>query len=1082
MNNNSKNSSHLLEPFKVIGLVTNHVVPAISFQSSNGSAIDSDLIDDALIYSAIGNTFYAYGVKSLIHIDIGPQLPAPICNMLVERQSTLTTHSTSHPTQRDILFVACEEHSKIYVLRGARELITIIDTSKDMTIKSGKIIQLLKIGQYLLVCFEHAIAIYDTFQIEDPFVTLCELPKDSTLTCAIHLQTYLDKLIIGTKEGHFILYNFRVGKEIYRFSKHLNTFLKEKKKINEEEDLLHSLLNTQNTDSKDDTVNVSVTCIKASPALDVIAVGLSSGHTMLYHVKYDHIINVFKQTGPVSAISFRTTSPTVREEQLFSQTVNSEDSLATGNHTGEISIFDLNNNQLIHRIKKNDRHTGPITCCEFLPGEPFMITASADNVMCTVVFDRVDKPREVVCRMGHKKAPKIIRFYDPMGNYIVTGGVDGQIRVTSLIDPKETRQISQAENSHLWKQANKNQSQIDIMPAVTDMDICYLRQDDWNNLACCHSNLNRVTLWNIKYLRSDNQTLYKPELKFGIPQSVALSICGNFSVVGTNKGYLEKWIVQSKNMKHLYTTNDIKKESEVEIRKVYDFKGRQKKLKNYVTKLENVAHNSSINSVIIDNTNTKVCSGGHDGLLKIWRFDAEKVENVKDQLIASFDLKSPILKMVKSKNSASANFVSVATENFKIHVFDLNTCKLIRTFHGHHVNKVNDMCFTHDNRYLVSCGIDGYILIYDILTGQLIDWLLLPKPATSLDFHPEGLYLVTTHVGSVGVCIWANKAIFGNALLQSVNAPKPIALPFSGDSMFVTERSTVDVKLLENSTENSKKKRKRAMKILSKVDDWMKQDGSDSDDSLSEDSDEEEEDVNNVKKANNDQTSISIQEPANFIKLSGLPKYKWHSLTHLDELRKRNKLDGKKGTLDLEELDVSGVAPFFIPTEPTFGKNIKFAEKSTESKILQNSSNKMNRKAMLTNPLIANIKKDKDSSSNSYINTLKYIKESNVKHVDLAVRTLSAFNQYEEYKLILDFFLHYLEVEYTEFDLIQAMINLFLQIHAEILVDAIRDDDQIRQFVDRLSSANTNSFKSLDDMNKYNQCMIDYMSFGGVFI
>ena len=62
MNNNSKNSSHLLEPFKVIGLVTNHVVPAISFQSSNGSAIDSDLIDDALIYSAIGNTFYAYGV------------------------------------------------------------------------------------------------------------------------------------------------------------------------------------------------------------------------------------------------------------------------------------------------------------------------------------------------------------------------------------------------------------------------------------------------------------------------------------------------------------------------------------------------------------------------------------------------------------------------------------------------------------------------------------------------------------------------------------------------------------------------------------------------------------------------------------------------------------------------------------------------------------------------------------------------------------------------------------------------------------------------------------------------------------
>src|SRR3989338_2894259 len=176
--------------------------------------------------------------------------------MLVERQSSLTTHSNSHPTQRDILYVACEEHSKIYILRGARELITIIDTSKNMRIKSGRIIQLLKIGQYLLVCFEHAIAIYDTFQVDDPFVALCELPNDSTLTCAIHLQTYLDKVIIGTKEGHFILYNFRVGKEIYRFSKHLKTFLKEKKKINEEEDLLHSLLNTQNTGATDDTINV----------------------------------------------------------------------------------------------------------------------------------------------------------------------------------------------------------------------------------------------------------------------------------------------------------------------------------------------------------------------------------------------------------------------------------------------------------------------------------------------------------------------------------------------------------------------------------------------------------------------------------------------------------------------------------------------------------------------------------------------------------------------------------------------------------------------------------------------------------
>ena len=63
-------SSHLLEPFKVIGLVTNHVAPAISFQSVNGTTGDAELIDDALIYSSIGNTFYAYGVRFIINILI----------------------------------------------------------------------------------------------------------------------------------------------------------------------------------------------------------------------------------------------------------------------------------------------------------------------------------------------------------------------------------------------------------------------------------------------------------------------------------------------------------------------------------------------------------------------------------------------------------------------------------------------------------------------------------------------------------------------------------------------------------------------------------------------------------------------------------------------------------------------------------------------------------------------------------------------------------------------------------------------------------------------------------------------------
>ncbi|KAF0973458.1 hypothetical protein FDP41_008162 [Naegleria fowleri] len=1174
----SSSSSHLLEPFKIIGLVTNHVVPAISFQS-NSSSDDSDLIDDALIYCSIGNTFYAYGLKSLIHIDIGPQLPSPISFMLVERQSSLTSNaSTAHPTQRDILYICCEDSSNIYVLRGARELLTIIDTSLQMHQKSGKLVQLLKIGQYLLVCFEHLISIYDTFDLKDSFVNAFELPKDCTLNCACHLQTYLDKIVIGCKEGHVLLFNFRVGKEIYRFEKHCDDRTPfSSSSSSQQQSLLHSLLEintTQNNTTTDDNnttttttpppLNHVITCLKPSPALDVIAVGTSSGHVFLYHVKYDHILNVFKQNGPVSSISFRSTTSNKsvdsnsmdktfsnhdhRHDHHRTFSNHSEHVMATGNHCGEVSLWDLNSHQLIHRIKKEDRHTHTITCCEFLPGEPFMVTCSSDNVMTLIAFDRVDKSREVVCRMGHKKSPKLIRFYDPMGHFIVTGGVDGQIRVTSLLDPRESKQISQQQNSHLWKQHSQ-------MPAVTDMDICYLRQDDWNNLACCHSNLNSVTLWNVKYLKSDSETLYKPELKYGLPQSVALSICGNYAVVGTSKGYLEKWIIQSKKMKHLYHDHsEEQKKKNIEIRKVYDFKGRQKTLKPHITTVSNLsssslsltAHSSPINSVVIDNSNTKVCSGGHDGLLKVWKFDADKnsqssnssllneimnggghhdsshsskssfsSSSSSDQLLASFDLKSPILKMVKSKHSASANFVSVACENFSIHIFDMNTCKLIRTFHGHHINKINDMCFTHDNRYLISCGSDNYILIYDILTGQLIDWLSLPKAATSVDFHPEGLHLVTTHVNSVGICLWANKTIFGNALLQSVNAPKYVSLPFSGDSLMITERTTATSSVLLSGSGGSgsehdeslptisiqKKKRKRAFKILSQVDDWMKERNAAEHGDDEQDSEEEEEDELVKKRQDQVHTSYPIQEPSHFIKLSDLPKYKWHGLTHLDEIRKRNKLDPKKPSIPelVDELDGTvTTSPFFLPTVSNLNtRNIQFQDKNTQRKgekncHEQNSENHHHHhhshlvsSNVMVNPLIAMIKQDREHSNSStcyYSTTMKYIKESSIKQLDLNIRTLSAFNHYEEYKLLLEFFLHFIQEEFTDFDLIQALMNLFFQIHSEVLVQGIRDDSEIRQFIERLSHANRVAFEPLDEMNKYNQCMIDYMSFGGVFI
>jgi U3 small nucleolar RNA-associated protein 21 len=52
---------------------------------------------------------------------------------------------------------------------------------------------------------------------------------------------------------------------------------------------------------------VSVTCLANSPALDIVAIGLSDGRIILHNLKYDKTLFTFTHSpGPVTALSFRT--------------------------------------------------------------------------------------------------------------------------------------------------------------------------------------------------------------------------------------------------------------------------------------------------------------------------------------------------------------------------------------------------------------------------------------------------------------------------------------------------------------------------------------------------------------------------------------------------------------------------------------------------------------------------------------------------------------------------------------------------------------------------------------------------------
>ncbi len=299
---------------------------------------------------------------------------------------------------------------------------------------------MLKMGKYLLTFSrdDKMCAVWDTSDEEDEQFSLIrthQLPHDSTITCVIHPNAYLDKVLIGTEEGHFDLYNIRVGELVHRFS----AFPLEKSLG---DNVLQKMI-LRNVDGDDGEQNSTdfarITSMCNSPSLDVVAIGLSDGKIMLYNIRYEKVLFTLTHTpGPVTSLSFRT---------------DAVPGLVSGTARGEIGVWDLEKRSLVQLLPH--AHSSAVTQLLFVPYEPVLVSSGADNTLQTYIFDRPDKPRMENRKEGHSQPPTSIKFYDPCGNWLITAGTDQQVRITSLVD-RVTGQISQKLKEKKKKLQQKN--------------------------------------------------------------------------------------------------------------------------------------------------------------------------------------------------------------------------------------------------------------------------------------------------------------------------------------------------------------------------------------------------------------------------------------------------------------------------------------------------------------------------------------------------------------------------------------------------------------------------------------------------
>lgn len=347
--------------------------------------------------------------------------------------------------------------------------------------------------------------------------------------------------------------------------------------------------------------------------------------------------------------------------------------------------------------------------------------------------------------------------------------------------------------------------------------------------------------------------------------------------------------------------------------------------------------------------------------------------------------------------------LAIALVNFVILVIDMDTKVVIRKFQGHSA-KINDVTFSPDSRWLVSAAMDATIKIWDIPSSYMIDHFRMDSPCVSLTMSPTGDFLATAHVNYLGIYLWANKLLFNQISLRSID-PKAEA-PYVGLPSHVAD----EMPLEDNFNE-----------LAMDVDDT---------------SDEELGDEINLKYQTPTQLSKEL------ITMSGEASSRWQNLLDLDIIKQRNKPKAPP--------KVPKQAPFFLPTvaglEMKFNLNSSAADKDAQSRVLQNST--------INNLTSFGKLLEQTATTKEYKKCVAHLKKLGPSMIDFEVNSLHPIGG-GTVKAMMEFLntIIYMFQSNNNFELAQAYLSVFLRSHGLGLME-------FPQVVNKLKSVCEHQHKS----------------------
>lgn len=651
--------SKIFRPFRALGNVSNEVPLAIGTLGTS-----------FYIVTSVGKSFQIYDAANLHLLFVS-----------LTQTSARITALAAH-----FHYVYVGYANKIGIYKRGR-----LEQEVEVSIATGAVVShLLVFGDYLVAASSDG----DINVFKKPsggvlptehYTTLTSInPQfDGQIVGVVHPPTYLNKIVVATSSRLYI-FNIRTAKTVFK--------------------------------TADDTFGENLSSIETAPALDIVAVGSTTGSVFLYNLRTGTVLGSKIVVSPadvaakVVSISFRT---------------DGSHHLVAGLNTGDLFFYDLARKARVHVSREcHAESTGGIANAKFLNGQPIVVTNGGDNQLKELVFDPplstsnstvVTPPRHLRSRGGHSAPPVAIVFpNEDKSHFVYSASKDQSLWCFSLRKDAQAQEMSQRPPKSKSKDRKAGLVALlrERLPEISSISMSVAREGEWENMLTTHKGEKFARTWDSK-----NKRVGKHELATvdgGLAKTVCVSHCGNFGLVGSSEGGIGVYNLQSGLLRRKY-----------------------------------MLHKKTVTGVAIDGMNRKMVSCGLDGIVGFYNFHDLKY-------LGKVQLDSPITSMIYHKGS---DLIACALDDLSIVVIDVVTQQVVRILYGH-TNRITGMDFSPDGRWVVSVGLDSTLRTWDLPTGGCIDGIRLPNVATGVKFTPLGDFLATTHVSGNGISLWTNRAQF----------------------------------------------------------------------------------------------------------------------------------------------------------------------------------------------------------------------------------------------------------------------------------------------------------------------------------